>query len=397
MLLTNAIRKSGNLHNLNGVETSGKDLYKENVVAVNTFIVSVLSSSIPPLKKPPSNMAQFAETYTLAQANALKWTNSVAAKLLEIPKDVLESDETIQKLFNDSIVLTKQLIKEPENSSIKSVLMLNLRLIAGTLNTVTMFIEGAVNSISAFRDVMPALAGQLTSIATHAIETEKVDKKKIDQLQQDIDRLNRQITSDSLAIAAAGVVTGGAIIGGLIFTIAAWPIGALSWFALGPVAVAGGVAIGFAAKDIIDCKKKIEQDQKDMDDYTADVATLQILANNFTTLAQQAVKIDNNLRQILGAWKSLELNVTAAVEEIEAAQKSADENFYQDVLADLNAASLEWQSASQKASDLVLDMKMNDATLELGMTQQDVEKAMARGKVIDFVKFCNNIGTYPVQ
>ena len=82
MALAQAIKK--NALSLAVKQTS----YKQNIVAVNTSVTSVLSSSLPTLNQNPPDWAEFVTAYKAADADALTWVNKVMARLLNVPDEI---------------------------------------------------------------------------------------------------------------------------------------------------------------------------------------------------------------------------------------------------------------------------------------------------------------------
>ena len=86
MALAKAIQK--NALSLAVKQTS----YKQNVVAVNTLVTSVLSSSLPTLNQNPPDWKQFQSAFEAADAGALTWVNNVMARLLNVPEGVASEE-----------------------------------------------------------------------------------------------------------------------------------------------------------------------------------------------------------------------------------------------------------------------------------------------------------------
>ena len=96
MALAHAISK--NSLSLGVAQTS----YKENVVAVNTLVTSVLSSSLPTLNTNPPDWKDFTAAFEAADAGALTWVNNVMARLLNVPDEVQSYNATITQLLADA-------------------------------------------------------------------------------------------------------------------------------------------------------------------------------------------------------------------------------------------------------------------------------------------------------
>ncbi|WP_319760915.1 hypothetical protein [Maridesulfovibrio sp.] len=365
--------------------------YKQNVVAVNMVISSILQSKLPALNQYPADWKAFTDSYKEACCYALDWTNSVLARLLCIPDETLSYNDIITMLLNDANTQANNLVKNPQDNTALKMLNNDLKGIQAQLKIVTTFISQAVKKVKTFGDNIPQMASKLQTIADKATADEKVDQKKIDDLKKEIDNLNSDIDSLSASIVALGIADAAAITLGTIATIAAFPEGALAWLFCGPAVAAATVYIALDATKIKEDKANIESKGKQMDQVTADVATLHIIAQNFNRLATSTTAIEDNLKAILKEWQQLEDDVTAAVNDISEAVTEVKKVDFGEVQKDINDAIKEWKEACTQAGALRIEVKANDAPLKIGMSQEEVKDALAKGKSIDIIEYFNKV------
>ncbi|HWQ89719.1 MAG TPA: hypothetical protein VN374_07085 [Desulfitobacteriaceae bacterium] len=368
-----------------------QNTYKENVVAVNTVINSVLSSKLPELKRYPPDWTDFSNAYEKANADALSWVNNVMGRLLEVPDDVRNYNDIITALLKDSSDQAAILVNNPGDKTALAILNNDLSRLTGQLNLVTTFISGAIVSLKNFQDVLPDMAIQLQTIAQKSSADAKADQKQIDQLRSDIKKLQDDISSLTAAIVALGIADASAITLGVIGTIAAWPIGAVIWLFVGPAIAVATTYIALDAIQIDTDKKKIAADQQVMSELTADVSTLYLLSDNYTKLANQSKEIQDNLQAVLNAWLTLETDVTNAVDDIKKAISDTKTPDFKKVQDDLTSATNEWNAAYKQAGDLHLDLNVNNAQVELGMSSDQVKAAMQTGKTMNVMEFYNQV------
>ncbi len=385
MQLANAIRK--NAPSL----AEAQNTYKENVVAVNNVVLGVLNSRLPALKQGVPDWDEFVKAYGRAQSEALGWVNSVLARLIDVPDEVRSYNATISMLLQDARLQAVTLVNRPSDPAALQILNDDLDRVTRQFGYVTTFISGAVTNIRKFRDVLPDMASQLESIAERSAKDAKADQQQIDKLKRDIKSLQDDIASLSAAIAALGIADAAAITLGVVATIAAWPIGALAWLFAGPAIAVATTFIALDAEKIKADQKKIEADQEQIDELTADVATLQLLADSYAQLAQQAEAVEENLQAVLDEWQELEDDVVAAVTNVKTAIADAASANFKAVLDDIDGAIAEWNEAYSQAGDLHLDLEVNDAKLELGMSSNEVDDAMKQGKTIGIIEYYNQV------
>jgi len=98
-------------------------------------------------------------------------------------------------------------------------------------------------------------------------------------------------------------------------------------------------------------------------------AALQILSKNFTAMATEADDTEANPQAILAEWQALEADVALAVNDIKTAVTDAGSANFTAVVSDLDDAIVEWAAAYKQAGDLHLELNVNNAQLEVGMSQ----------------------------
>lgn len=365
--------------------------YKENVVAVNTLITSVLSSNLPTLTQNPPDWKEFQSAFEAADTGALSWVNNVMARLLNVPDDVKSYNATITQLLADAKSQAQTLEADPSNKTALQTLNTDLTNVSNTLNLVVTFISGALTAIKNFKDELPTLASNLQTIADNSAKDAKADQAQIDKLNQDIDALKAEIKSLTASIVALAVVDGIALTLGIVATIAAFPEGALVWFVLGPAVIAATAVIAIDGVKITADKKLIESDEQQITGLTADVAALQVLSKNFAAMSAEATDIETNLQAILAEWQTLESDVNAAVSDIVEAVSDASSANFTAVVSELDDAMTEWAAAYKQSGDLHLELNVNSAQLEVGMNEAQILAATGAAPTVDIIKYYNQI------
>ena len=360
-------------------------------MAVNTLVTSVLSSSLPTLNQNPPDWKQFQSAFEAADAGALTWVNNVMARLLNVPDEVKSYNATVTQLLADAKAQAQTLEADPSNKTALQTLNTDLTNVNNTLSLVVTFISGALTAIKNFKDELPTLATNLQTIADNSAKDAKADQAQIDKLNKDIDNLRAEIKSLTASIVALAVVDGIALTLGIVATIAAFPEGALVWFVLGPAVIAATAVIAIDGVKITADKKLIESDEQQITGLTADVASLQILSKNFAGMSTEATDIETNLQAILVEWQALESDVAVAVNDIKTATSDASSANFTAVVSDLDDAIAEWAAAYKQSGDLHLELNVNSAQLEVGMTQDQILAATGAVENVDIITYYNNV------
>lgn len=368
-----------------------QNTYKEDVVAVNTLITSVLTSSLPTLNTYPPDWQSFVTAYEQADADALNWVNTVMARLLSVPQEVQDYNNIISQLLTDASTQATTLVNQPTNKTALELLNNDLTGLSTQLNIVVTFISGAVTSIQNFGDKLPDMATQLQTIATKSANDAEADKQQIAKLNTDIQRLQNDINSLTAAIIGLGIAAGVSLTIGVVTTIALWPIGAVVWFVMGPAVAAATTFIALDAKQIVADKAAISADQTAITGLTADVATLQVLATNYSNMAGQTEVIQQDLQAILQEWQTLESEVNAAITDIRTAMSDTTSENFTAVVNDITDAVHQWDLAYNQAGSLTLDLQVNNSQLQFGMSESQVQSTLSNGQTVGIIQYYNGI------
>jgi DNA repair exonuclease SbcCD ATPase subunit len=349
------------------------------------------SSNLPTLNTNPPDWSAFQDAYEQASADALDWVNTVMARLLDVPSEVQTYNDTITAVLQDASQQASTLITQPTNRVALAALKSDLNVLSSQLRLVTTFITSAIASIQTFDEKkLPDMATQLQSIAQKSVADSNVDQQKIADLNAKVTQLQNDIKSLTAQIAGLAIADGVALTVGVVATIALWPEGAAVWFVLGPAVAAATTFIALDAEQIKADKAAIQQAQQQMDGLTADVSTLGVLANNYTSMANQTQDIQANLQTVLTEWQTLENDVNTAIAEVKTALSDTTKVNFQAVANDLNQAVTEWNAAYAQAGSLALQLNVNNAQLQLGMSSSDVQAAMATGQTMDIIDYYNS-------
>ncbi|HEY7772709.1 MAG TPA: hypothetical protein VIC26_05990, partial [Marinagarivorans sp.] len=368
-----------------------QNTYKQNVVSINNLVTGVLSSNLPALNQNPPDWDDFAAAYVQANADALDWVNKVLARLLDVPSEVQGYNDTISLLLQDALTQNNTLKSDPSNSLALNTLQHDLDSIGQQFRIISSFISSAVNAIQEFQDKLPDMATQLQTIADKSMKDANADEQQIDDLKQAIKHLQDDIDSLTASIVILGIVDASAITLGVVVSIVAFPEGLFAWFALGPVVAVSTTLIALDAAKIKADKKSIQDKQDNMSELTADVSTLQILSQSFAQLAEGTQQVEASLQAVLEEWQTLENDVTSAISDITSAISDEQGGDFDAIALDINDAMTEWNDAYAQAGSLYIDLNVNNAPLNIGMTSNEVQSALSQGRIVSVIQYYNSI------
>jgi hypothetical protein len=365
--------------------------YQTNVCVVNTYVNSVMSSTLPTVPVQPTDWSSYVTAWEQANTIALQWVNTCMARLLEVPQDVQNYNSAITALLQDAVAQTNALIANPNNAAAKIALQSDLTVLPQQLQLVENFVSGAISALQGFQDQLPNMAAELTQISNLAIADNNADQAQIQDLQNKIQQLQSDVSSLTAAIIGLSIADGVALTLGIVASIAAFPVGLLTWFALGPAVAVATTYIALDAVQLKADKALIDQDQQQMSDLTASCSVLATLSTTYTSLASQSQTIQTALQAVLAEWQTLSSDIAVAITDIQAALTDDNAANYPAVLADLQEAQGEWTAAYTQAGALVLNLQVNTASLQIGMSQDQVQSALAGGKTLDLITYFNQV------
>lgn len=365
------------------------DAYKNHVLTINESMVSVLNSQLPNMPITPANYGDFARCLTYAQTDALLWVNNVLTPLLSNPKTIVNRQKNINAIFEDAIKNANHLVVDPKANFVRDILISDLELLQDQFEMISIMLETTVDSITVFKNRIPEIAKELRHIVDLSKESVGVDRNKIDKLNKEIQQLNDDIKKLSLEIAGLAITDGIAVILGSVATIAAWPFGLVSWLVLGPAIFVASTFIVLDSIEIYNDKKKIEAAQGDVNDLESSIVVLDNLAIQFEEMSNNVSLLESHAQAVLNEWLLLEQDTKDALEAIKASLNNTDNDNFQTVCEDLENAQTEWNNVYMQASLLNIDIYINDAQLEAGMSQSEIESATQNGKTVTIFEYYN--------
>jgi hypothetical protein len=366
--------------------------YKQEVIAVSMQMTSVLTSNLPTLNQSPPDLQDFISTLRDAKSDASDWVNTVLFRLLGVPGQVRTYQDSVVASLTSALNETNTLIQNPADSSAAAGLQDDLNNLRCTLTTVRTVIEDTVMAIESFGDKLPRIAVDLDSIATRSAADAQADQQKIDELNDAIDDTKRAIRDLAIVLVALGVADGAIFTLGVVATIAAFPEGLAAWFFVGPLVAVLTVYVTLDAESLKSAVATLRFLEQEIQGITADAATLQVLSRNFGDLATGTTTVASSLNAVLQMWRNLETDVVDALADINAAIADKTSESFGRLRADLAQAMHEWNQLYALAGNLHLDLNVNTAGLQLGMSRSQVQAAAAKGKVVDIIQYYNTLG-----
>lgn len=252
-----------------------------------------------------------------------------------------------------------------------------------------------LDNIVKFDGEIIEIANELKQIADMALADKEVDERKIKQLEADIKAAKNEVSMLAAEIAAASVgIVASVAISVLTFFIS--PIGgAIVTVFLGiPIAV-GATVIALDSMKIQGLNQEIKMNSESLSRYEADILQLEMMADEFSEMSEQAKLLKDNLRFIYDIWADLYNDLKEVDDEVlQAYDMGIDSN--------IPHTSGEWralqEAMEQAKNDFILFVEKSqyfdvsgiegiDAQIELGMSEKDIEKQLAVARKTDLITY----------
>ena len=108
-------------------------------------------------------------------------------------------------------------------------------------------------------------------------------------------------------------------------------------------------------------------------------------------MATQATAIESNLQAISTDWQTLESEINVAIMDIRSAMADTNSKNFTAIVNDLSDAVTEWNAAYVQAGALYLDLNVNDAQLQIGMSSSQVQSKLATGSTVSTLQYYNQL------
>nr|WP_044653991.1 hypothetical protein [Bacteroides acidifaciens] len=371
--------------------------YQENFVAISNYIKSLLSKSISDfnIQNPPDDWNTYFDLLAEAQTKTKTWTQTIWSDLGSIPQEIKINSDTIKARFERISQICADLQNFPTDDISVRDLKNNMDMLIGAIKNILDRIGLLLDNIVKFDGEIIEIANELKQIADMALADKEVDERKIKQLEADIKAAKNEVSMLAAEIAAASVgIVASVAISVLTFFIS--PIGgAIVTVFLGiPIAV-GATVIALDSMKIQGLNQEIKMNSESLSRYEADILQLEMMADEFSEMSEQAKLLKDNLRFIYDIWADLYNDLKEVDDEVlQAYDMGIDSN--------IPHTSGEWralqEAMEQAKNDFILFVEKSqyfdvsgiegiDAQIELGMSEKDIEKQLAVARKTDLITY----------
>lgn len=381
-----------NVYAMDSVKTNVQTDYVEKLIEINQFMIGILKSEIPAIYPVPAHMCEYAEQLKIAQASALTWNSTINAHLLSVPKNCIENLNDLKDLFEKAICDVKSLQEDLTSEYVKKQLTNKIGQSKNGIENMIEEVQTLINKLKSFHSDMPAQAKALEQIASLMSEDSKTDVKKVKDLQDAIQNMNDEIKSLTGAIVGLGIADGAAfVLSGL--ALLAGPIGMLTWIFTGAAIAVATTVIVLNSIKISNLNETIHNKENEAGEYNTAIATLNEQANMYKDLANQILSLQESLSFMISEWRKIITGLDEIESEILTASNDYDKEDWESVGTDFEQAKQKCEAIIEPIKKLdISNLQGTDAKIEIGMTEEEIKRAMENAKTESIVDYIRKIG-----
>ncbi len=365
--------------------------YKTDILQLNSYLIGIVTTSLPTLNVLPENYAEYLEYYGKAQVEAKRWVEKTYNNLTVIPGVIADRTAITQKTLKDAESYLERIILRPEDAFAIMMFQQDLKdaqtVISNMISTSRSLVDELDKYQSESLDIIRDNLKQLTDGMLKGVD---VDEQKITELTARIGALERDIKSQTAAIVGGSllVVTGIVMCSLALFTGWGTAVGIAGAVVCGGIAIAGGSIVGTAARKIVDDKEAIKNSQEKCSLYEQDIAALRIAADTFDKFCTQMDDMKGYLADIIEVWQTVNNELNELQQDVAEASNEFSRQDWEQVQQSLRNASEVCGKITDWMGDLdISDLKATDAEITPGMTEEEVKRALDAGNTMSFEEY----------
>lgn len=358
---------------LKTIKIESKD-YKQSLVdyinaaaIVNAYSYAITQQSMPVLQYPPKNYGEFSEKFSPAKGHCLNWTNGIFPVILSFPKTIVNEANDLFDLEKTMANAYLDILKNnPKDEKAKKGLEKALNTMLVVLEQQIKTAKNLIKSLDTFSQDIIKDATALNDIATKAIEDADEDKTKIEDINKEIDRLNKEIETYQTYLLTSQMGTGVSLFIGVIGIGVCFIPGAGVYgggiIALAVIGEAASITGWVLSQQAIDaCTDMIKMNQEQIKGLNQDIILLTAINSSFKYLIEANLKAQDAIKVIMNLWTELYNVINDVKNDITNVDTDVSKEDYEKASEDLVIAGMAWDEVIKFADALAgIDYKWQD-------------------------------------
>lgn len=343
-------------------------VYAQKVFQVTDYCTKLYHMTLPILRKADWIDAKVIEEFNEMKLVPEMWLNNgILEQLRQVPEGIL-SYNALYELSKSAIVAElKEMEKEPskvseEQRATLAVQIEQLAQMVGSLGSQAGNLSGKMKEMS---EKIKEASTFFDEVYDLAVQSEKADQERSEELQREIDDLQKKIqhmNNSEIGMLSVETLAGVAAIVGTIKEIMWLQIVAATIVLLTTVT---SFALGAAITSDVDA---INQKRDEIDDYTYDLTLIGILKTELEETAGSVEAAQGAVTEIEAQWQDLKESLQALAQTIRSEEAQLDAKLYQEMIEDIEATETEWQavvSTAEKVRLLQLEPDLKAEPVEI--------------------------------
>lgn len=367
--------------------------YLKIVTEICDYEVSVYKTPMPALNFPPEDMEEIMKDRQNITDALAYWNVPVFMDLFNLPDFVKERVSRFCEDTKGALEYVERLEicedKDEYDHLVKNLLY-SLEDMKHDATEVQGELQGLVGDIEEFKSKQLDLAyTNMMALIERLKNDETVEQDKVDKLMSDIHMLQGELNSAIAALVGSCIAVGASIAIIVLGAVFCGPeAGVVLGIFLGVPAFVGVACIAINSTKIIECKQAIEADENELNLREMDIVGLQIMTEQYAGFMDGISALKENVSVLYDIWSGVATDINEICKWI-------DEHDEKGEIGD-------WSEMKEKLSEFVStcgeicetmdivdisELQVSTATLELGMSSEEVEKAIKSAETLPFLEY----------
>ncbi len=358
--------------------------YITKVILVNAYALSVSATNLPALKRKPAHWEEYVKSYEAVQSMTTDWVELVYKKLDHTPKEVIQCADSLSSTFDSAITQCDILIEDPGYERAIRKICLDIKFSISEITELNAMLQRLSATIEQFQGKMIPASENLKRLADLAEKDSKVDQKKVDELNRDINALRDEVNKCIGALVGLGIADAASVTLGILTMM----VGPVAWLFFGACVAVSSTFIVINAQRIQSLKDSIEWKAREADALSLDVVMLNKTAEDFKKFADEAKEIEKALLQIQSEWNLISKELQEVHDALDTAHGDFTAEDWESARSDFVKAKSCDKGLREHAKKLELPTaKGNTAKIDIGMDQKQIRDALAKGTEMDYFRW----------
>lgn len=367
--------------------------YLKIITNICDYEVSVYKTPMPALNFPPDDTEEILKDRQNI-INAMDyWNRQIFSGLSTLPDYVKEKMSRLCGETKSALEYVGKLEicgDKDEYEHLVKNLLYSLEDMMREVDAVKVELQSFVTDIETFKGEKLDLAyTNMADLVERLKNDESIEQNKVNKLMSDIHKLQGELNSAIAALVGSCIAVGASIALIVLGAVFCGPeAGVALGIFLGIPALIGVSFIAINSIKIEEYKQAIEADENEMNLREMDIAMLQIMAEQYAGFMDGMSALKENVSALYDIWNGVATDIKEIHDWIEAHNEKGEIENWSEMKEGLNGIISTCGEISETMDIVdISDLQVSTASLELGMSSEEVEKAVKSAETIPFLEY----------